>query len=112
MQVIELAGIILALSMEVLEDVILAQPLKATSQEKMAWPSSHGFVAAKKLHRLAWPTHSGVLAPVEKPKDVDKKVGDQRPVDAESRRFKSRKSKRSGPESESGSLRLQGQNLS
>ncbi len=45
MQVVELAGVILALSMEVLVGVILAQLLKHTSGEKTAWPGSHGFVA-------------------------------------------------------------------
>ncbi len=44
---IKLIGIILALSIEVLVDVILAQPLKAISRERMAWPGFQGFVAAK-----------------------------------------------------------------
>ncbi len=67
----ELVGITLTLSIEVLEDVIFAQPLKATSGEKMARPYSHGFVVAKKLHCLAEPTHSGVSALAERLRDVD-----------------------------------------
>ncbi len=45
MQVVELADIILALLIELLVGVILSQPLKATSGEKMARPGFHGFVA-------------------------------------------------------------------
>ncbi len=45
MQVVELAGIILALSIEVLIGVILAQLLKAISREKTAWPGSHRVMA-------------------------------------------------------------------
>ncbi len=45
MQVVKLAGVILALSMKVLVDVILAQPLKVTSGEKTAWPDCHKLVA-------------------------------------------------------------------
>ncbi len=63
MQVVKLAGVILALSMEILVGVIFAQPLKATSGEKMARPGSYGFVTVKKLHYLAGPTHLRVLAP-------------------------------------------------
>ncbi len=61
--------------MEVLVGVILAQLLKATSGEKMARPGSHGFVASRKLYRFVGPTHSEVLAPVERPRDVDEKTG-------------------------------------
>ncbi len=48
---VELVSIILALSMEVMVDVILTQPLKATIREKTAWPHSHGFVAILKVAR-------------------------------------------------------------
>ncbi len=112
MQVVELVGVILALSMEVLEGVIPAQPLKAISGEKTAQPGSHGFVTARKLHCLAGPMHSGLSALAERPRDINKEAGGQRPVDAENRRSKSKRSKRSGPESESRSPRPRGQNLS
>ncbi len=60
--------------MEVPVDVILAQPLKATSEEKTARPSSHGVVASRKLYCLTGPTHSGVLAPAERPRDADEET--------------------------------------
>ncbi len=63
MQVIELAGVIFALSMEVLVGVILTQSVKAISRKKTAQPGSHGFVAAKKLHCLTKPMYLGVSAP-------------------------------------------------
>lgn len=63
MQVVELAGIILALSIQVLVDIILAQPLKIANKGKTAWPSFHKFVAAKKLYYLAKPMHLEVLTP-------------------------------------------------
>ncbi len=66
MQVVELAGVILALSIEVLVGVILAQLLKATSGEKMAWLGSHGFVVAKKLYCLIGSTHLGMSTPTSK----------------------------------------------
>ncbi len=53
-QVVELASIIFALSMELLVGVIFQPLLKA----------SYGFVAARKLYCLAWPTHLGLLAPI------------------------------------------------
>ncbi len=83
MQVVELVGGTLALSMKVLEDVNLVQPLKATSGEKTARPGSHGVVASRKLHCLARPAHSGVSAPAERPRDAEIEVGGQRPADAE-----------------------------
>ncbi len=57
MLVVELVGGILALSMEVLVGVILAQPLKATSREKTARSDCYGFVASRKLHCLVGPAH-------------------------------------------------------
>ncbi len=83
MPVIELVGGTLALSMEVLVGVILAQPLKATSGEKTARPCFHGVLASRKLHRLTGHAHFGVLAPVERPRDVKVEAGGQRPADAE-----------------------------
>lgn len=65
MQVVELASIIFALSMDLLVDIIFVQSLKATSKEKMVWLDSYGFVvarASKKLHCLIGPTHFGVSA--------------------------------------------------
>ncbi len=47
MQVIELVGVILALSMEVMVGVILVQPLKATNGEKTAWLGSHRVIASR-----------------------------------------------------------------
>ncbi len=78
MPVVELVGDTLALSMKVLVGVILAQPLKATSGEKTARPCSHGVVASRKLHRLAGPTHFGVSAPAERPRDAEVEVEGQR----------------------------------
>ncbi len=83
MPVVELVGVTLALSMEVLVDVILIQPLKATSGEKTARPGSHGVVASRKLYRLAGPAHFGVSAPAERPRVAEDEAGGQRPVDAE-----------------------------
>ncbi len=83
MPVVELVGGTLAISMEVLVGVILAQPLKATSGEKTARPCSHGVVASRKLHRLTGPAHFGVSAPAERPRDAEVEVGGQRPADAE-----------------------------
>ncbi len=83
MPVVELVGDTLTLSMEVLVGVILAQPLKATSGEKMARPSSHGVVASRKLHCLAEPAHFGVSAPAERPRDVKVEAGGQRLTDVE-----------------------------
>ncbi len=83
MPVVELVGGTLALSMEMLVGVILAQPLKATSGEKTARPCSHGVVASRKLHRHAGPAHFGVSAPAERPSDAEVEAGGQRPADAE-----------------------------
>ncbi len=83
MPVVELIWGTLALSMEVLVGVILAQPLRATSGEKTARPCSHGVVASRKLHRLAGPAHFGVSAPVERPRDAKDGAGGQRPADVE-----------------------------
>ncbi len=47
----------------------------------------------------------GVSAPIRRSKDADAKAGGQRPADAENRRSKSRRSKRSGLESKSGGFR-------
>lgn len=44
-QVIELASVILVLSIEVLIGIILAQVLKSASKDKTAWLGSYGFVA-------------------------------------------------------------------
>ncbi len=78
---IEQVGGTLALSMEVLVGVILAQPLKATSEEKTAWPGSHGVIASRKLHRLAGSAYLGVSAPAERPKDAEVEAGGPRLVD-------------------------------
>ncbi len=83
MLVVELVGGTLARSMEVLVGVIHAQPLKATSGEKMGRPYSHRVVASRKLHCLAGPAHFGVSAPAERPRDVEAEVRGQRPADAE-----------------------------
>ncbi len=88
MQVVKLAGVILALLIEVLIDVILAQPLKATSGEKIARPGSHGVMAIKKLHRLVRPMHSEVLAPIARPSDIDEEVEGQRLADVEAGNLK------------------------
>ncbi len=37
----------------------------------------------RKLHRLARPAHSGVLAPAERSRDAEAEAGGQRPADAE-----------------------------
>ncbi len=101
MPVVEQVGNTLTLSMEVLVDVILVQPLKATSGEKTARPGSHGVVASRKLHCLAGPAHLGVSAPAERPKDAEVETGGRRPADAESQRSEDQRS----PESKSGGLR-------
>ncbi len=75
MQVVELASVILALSIEVLVSVILIQLLKATSGEKTAWPGSLGVVASRKLYRLTRPMYLGVSAPAARFKDAEKKTG-------------------------------------
>ena len=62
MQVVELADVIFALSMEVLISVIFAQPLKAISRKKMAQLGFHKFVPARKLQCFTRPTQLGVLA--------------------------------------------------
>ncbi len=80
---VELVGGTLALSMEVLVGVIVAQPLKATSREKTARPYSHRVVASKKLHCLAGPAYFGVSAPAERPRDTEVEAGGQRPAVAE-----------------------------
>ncbi len=85
MQVVELVGGTLALSIEVLVGVILAQPLKATSREKKTRPGSHGVVASRKLHRLVGPMHLGVSALEERPRDAEVEAGCQRLADAEVR---------------------------
>ncbi len=104
MPVIELVGGTLALSMEVLVGVILTQPLKATSREKMTRPGSHGVVASKMLHCLAGPVYLGVSAPAERLKDVEVEAGSPRPTDAGGQRSEGQR----GPESESGVPRTAG----
>ncbi len=101
MPVVELVEGTLALSIEVLVDVILAQPLKATSGEKTARPGFHGVVASRKLYCLAGPTHLGVLAPVKRPRDAEVETGGPRPADAGGQRSEGQR----GPESESGGPR-------
>ena len=59
---VKLAGIILALLIEILVSAILIQLLKATSGKKTAWPGFHRFVAAGKLHYLVKLTYLGMLA--------------------------------------------------
>ncbi len=85
MQVIKLAGIILALSIEVLVDVILAQLLKAISGTKTAWLGSHGIMTTRKLHCLVGLTYSRGSTPVERPRNVDEEAGSQRLADIEAR---------------------------
>ncbi len=104
MPVVKLVGDTLALSIEVLVDVILAQPLKATSGEKTAQPGSHGVVASRKLHCLVGPAYLGVLAPAERPRDVEEEIRGPRPVDAGGQRSEGQR----GPESKSGGPRLAG----
>ncbi len=106
MQMVELVDIILVLSIEVLERFILAQPLKATSREKTSPPGSNGFMTARKLYCLAGRTHSGVSGLAERPRDVDKEVGGQRSANTESRKCKSKRSKRSDLQSKSRGPRL------
>ncbi len=83
MHIVELASVILALLMEVLVGVILAQPLKAISREKTAQLGSYGVMTTRKLYYLAKPTHSGVSASAERLRDADEKARGQRPRDAE-----------------------------
>ncbi len=79
--------------------------MKATSGEITAWPDSHGFVVARKLHCLVGPMHLGVLAPAERSKDADaERRGQKEVVRAESPRLEGQK----GPKSKSGGLRLAG----
>ncbi len=89
-QMVKLAGVILALSIEVLVGFIPAQPLKATNGEKTAWPSSYGIMTTRKLHCLVGLTYSGVSALAERLKDVVEEARGQRPADAEKRGLKTR----------------------
>ncbi len=59
-----------------------------------------------KLHHLARPVHSGVLALAKRPKDAEAKARSQRSADAKIWRSKIKRSKKLGLESESGGLRL------
>ena len=59
---VELKVVIFILSIEILVDVIFAQSLKATSREKMAQPSSYGFIATRKLYYVARLKQLRVLA--------------------------------------------------
>ncbi len=110
MPVVELVGGTLALSIEVLVGIILAQPLKATSGEKTARPYSHGVVASRKLYHLAGPAHFRVSALAERPRDTEVEVGGQKLANAEA------EGQRSGgqrdQESESGDPRPRSQDLS
>ncbi len=78
LQVVELTGIILTLSIEVLVGVILTQPLKATNGEKTAQAGFYGVIVNRKLYCLTEPTHSGVSASAERPKDADEETRGQR----------------------------------
>lgn len=100
---IELASVIFALLMEVLVDVILVQPLKATSREKTAWPVSHRFIIAKKLHRFTEPTHLAISALTERSRDTDAEAKDQK---AATRAEGPRSEGQKGPESKSWGPRL------
>ncbi len=100
MPVVELVRGTLALSMKVLVCLILAQPLKATSREKMARLGFHGVIASRKLHRLVGPMYLGVSAPAEKPKDAEVEAGGLRPADAGGQRSEGQR----GPESKSRGL--------
>ncbi len=80
---VKLAGVILALSIEVLVGVIFAQLLKATSREKMAWLGFYRFIAATNLHCLARSIYLRVLALAKKLRGADIKARGQRPADAE-----------------------------
>ncbi len=102
MPVVELVGGTLALSIEVLVGIILAQSLKAISREKTARPSSHGVATSRKLHYLAGPAHLGVSAPVERPRDAEAEAGGPRPADAGGQRSEGQRgleSKSRGPRS-------------
>ncbi len=102
MPVVELVGGTLALSMEVMVGVILAQPLKATSRKKTARPGSHGVVASRKLHCLTEPANLGVSAPVERLRDVEVEARGLRLADAGGHRSEGQ---RRGLESKSGGPR-------
>ncbi len=76
--------------MEVLVDIILVQPLKATSREKTAWLGSYRFIIARKLYCFVKPMHSGVLDLAKKPKDANEEARGQKPVDVEVRNLRTR----------------------
>ncbi len=59
----------------------------------------------RKLHRLASLMHSGVSALAKRPRDVKAETRGQKLADTKIKRSKIRKSKRLGPESESGGPR-------
>lgn len=70
-QVVELAGVILAISIKILVDIIFALPLKANNGGKTAQPRVYRFIAAGtsiKLYYLTSPTHWKALAPISKAK--------------------------------------------
>lgn len=73
MQIVELANVILALSIEMLVDVTFAQLLKAISRKKMTWLGFYRVIVIKKLHCFIKPIHSRVSALTERLKDTDKK---------------------------------------
>ncbi len=91
---VELAGVIFALLIEVLVGVIFAQPLKTTSGEKAIWLGSHGFVTAKKLYCLIGPMYFAVSASTKRPRDIE--VAKAKGQRSEGQR---------GPEFKSGGLR-------
>ncbi len=86
---VELVGGTLALAMEVLVGIILAQSLKVSSGEKTTRPGSHGVVVSRKLHCLAGPTYFRVSALAERPRDVEIEAGGPRLADAGSQRSES-----------------------
>ncbi len=98
MLVVELVGGTLALLMEMLVGVILAQPLKATSGEKTTRPGFHKVIASRKLHCLTGPIYLRVSAPAERPRDVEVEASGPRLAYARVQRSEGQRS----PESESG----------
>lgn len=80
---IKLIGVILALLMEVLIDIILTQLLKATSGEDMARPGSYKVMATRKLYCFARLIYLEVSALVEKPRDINEEIKSQKPADVE-----------------------------
>lgn len=108
MHMIELAGVIFTLSIEVQIGIIFTQSLKATGRDKTAQLSSHGFVIVKKLYYLIKSIYFGVLTSIKRQNNTNAKVEGQRTAErAESQRLESQ----SSPKSKSGDLRPQGLDL-